>query len=521
MAKRKNKKYKPTVLLILDGWGIARPSKGNAINLARKPNYDSLIKKYPNTKLKAHGAFVGLPNNQDGNSEAGHMNIGAGRKVSQDSLYINRAIYDGTFFKSTAFKEVLKHAEKYNTKVHLMGLLSNGNSAHSLPSHLYALLGLINQWGFKDVFLHIFTDGRDSPPFAAVELIHTLMGQFYGNEKIASIIGRFYAMDRVKKWSRVEKAYNAMVLGEGIVAKDPIRAITSAYRRGETDEFIIPTVIVNNKKEPIGTIDDNDAVIFFNLRSDRAREITKAFVVPDVKEIDSGEFKRKRFPKNIRFCAMTDFAPDLPHVFTAFPSRDLLDTLPIALKDYRQLYISETEKYAHVTYFFNGGYDDPVAGEDRIKIPSPDVSSYDKKPEMSVYEMTDELLKKIKNKKYDFITVNFANPDMIGHSGNLEATIEAVEHCDKCLGKIVKEVLEKEGTLIITADHGNAEELINLDTGEINTEHSANPVPFIMVDDKLKRKRLRKGNLGDIAPTILKIMELQKPKGMTGHSLLK
>lgn len=515
-------KIKPTVLVILDGWGIAPPGPGNAVTLAKPTTVNALWNEFPHTLLSAHGRAVGLPEHQEGNSEAGHMNLSAGWVVKQDAIYINESIKDGTFFKNTAFLEVVKHAQKYNTKVHLMGLLSNGESAHSCPGHLYALLKLMHEQGMEKVFLHLFTDGRDSSRFAAIKLLPKLRAHFYGNEKIATVMGRFYAMDRIKIWARVEAAYNAMVLGEGAVAESAEAAISSAYNRGETDEFITPTVITEDHK-PIVTINDNDVVIFFNLRSDRAREITKTFVQKDFNEKNPGSFKRKKFPENIRFAAMTDFGPDLPHVMTAYPSRNIFSALPAVLRDRKQIYIAESEKYAHVTYFFNGGNADPIYGEERIRVPSPPLPRYEQKPEMNAENVAHEVRRCIDNGRYDFITVNFCNPDMIGHTGNLEAGIKAVKAVDSCVGKIIRGVFRKDGTAIITADHGNAEEMINLKTGEVDTEHSINPVPFIVVGPEFKnkkRKTLRRGVLADVAPTVLDIMGIMRPREMARRSLL-
>jgi len=515
-------KIKPTVLVILDGWGIAPPRPGNAVALAKTPTMAALWNEFPHTTLAAHGRMVGLPGYQEGNSEAGHMNLSAGWVVKQDALYINESIRDGTFFKNTAFIEALKHAKKYNTKVHIIGLLSNGESAHSYPDHLYALLELAHGQGMEKIFLHLFTDGRDSARFAAIKLLPKLKMHFHGNEKVASIMGRFYAMDRIKNWPRIEAAYNAMVLGEGIIAESEEAAISSAYNRGETDEFITPTVIVRDHK-PIATIDDNDVIIFFNLRSDRAREITKTFIQKDFTGKNRSSFKRKKVAQNIRFAAMTDFGPDLPHIMTAFPGRSILSALPAVLRDKKQIYIAEAEKYAHVTYFFNGGNADPIYGEDRIRVPSPPIAHYDMKPEMNAENVTYEVRRCIDSGQYHFIAVNFCNPDMIGHTGNLEAGKKAVSAVDACVGKIVRGVFKREGIAVVTADHGNIEEMINARTSEIDTEHSINPVPFIVVGPGFKnrkRKKLRKGALADVAPTILDLMGIMRPREMTRRSLL-
>lgn len=513
---------KPTVLIILDGWGFAPPGPGNAVTLAKTPTMTALWEEFPHTLLLAHGKNVGLPDEQEGNSEAGHMNLSAGWVVKQDAVYINESIKDGTFFKNTAFLEALGHAKKYNSKVHVMGLLSNGESAHSSPAHLYVLLELLHHHGMEKVFLHLFTDGRDSSRFAAIKLLPKLKTHFHNKEKIATITGRFYAMDRIKRWSRIEAAYNAMVAGEGVAAESAEAAISSAYNRGETDEFITPTVITNSHK-PVGVIGDNDVVIFFNLRSDRAREITKTFVQKDFTEKNPGSFKRKKIAQNIIFAAMTDFGPDLPHILTAYPARNILSALPAVLRDKKQIYIAEAEKYAHVTYFFNGGNAEPLYGEERIRVPSPLAPHYEDKPEMNAEKVANEVRRVVDSGQYDFITVNFCNPDMIGHTGNLAAGIKAVQTVDTCVGKIIRGVWRKEGATIITADHGNIEEMINSKTGETDTEHSVNPVPFIVVGSRfknLKKKNLPKGVLANVAPTVLDIMGVVRPREMAKKSLL-
>jgi 2,3-bisphosphoglycerate-independent phosphoglycerate mutase len=513
---------KPTVLVILDGWGVAPPGPGNAITLAKTPTMTALWEEFPHTLLSAHGKFVGLPNDQEGNSEAGHMNLSAGWIVKQDAMYINESIKDGTFHKNTAFLEAIRHAKQYNSKVHVMGLLSNGESAHSSPGHLYAVLDLLHQSEVKKIFLHLFTDGRDSSRFAAIRLLPKLKTHFHNGERIASIMGRFYAMDRVKRWPRIEAAYNAMVLGEGATAESAEAAISSAYNRGETDEFIMPTVVTNDHK-PIATVGDDDVVIFFNLRSDRAREITKTFVQKDFTKKNPGSFRRRKFPKNIVFAAMTDFGPDLPHILTAYPSRNILSALPAVLRDKKQIYIAEEEKYAHVTYFFNGGNADALYGEERIRVPSPMTPHYEDQPEMNAEKVAVEVRRAIDGGQYDFVAVNFCNPDMIGHTGNLAAGIRAAQTVDKCLGKIIRGVWRREGTAIITADHGNIEEMINARSGEIDTEHSRNPVPFIVVGPRFKnpkRKKLPKGVLANVAPTVLDVMGVTAPREMTKKSLL-
>lgn len=513
------KNTKPTVLIILDGWGLAKKNKGNAIALAQTPNFDKYWKEYPHAKLLTHGPYAGLPDMQEGNSEAGHENIGAGRVIKQDSVFINDAIEDGRFFKNTAFREAIKHLKKYNTRMHVMGLLSNEVSAHAYPEHIYALLELAEREKIDKVFLHLFTDGRDSAQHKAIEYLKNLENKFTNGEQIATLVGRAYAMDRKKDWNKVKRVYEMMVLGKGEQAESANEAILRAYDRGDTDEFVEPTVIVKNKKT-VGLIQDNDIVFFFNLRSDRARQLTKVFAQDAFEKVNPGSFKRTKMPKNIRFVAMTDFGPDLSHVLTAFPSLDVENTLPMILKDYRQLYIAESEKYAHVTYFFNGGYADPVAGEKRIRIPSPDVKHYDEVPEMSARKVSTKVIDQLKKDKFDFITVNFANPDMIGHTGNLEAGIKACEVVDSELGKIIEQVRKKGGNVIVTSDHGNVEEMINLETDEVMTTHTKNPVPFIVISDK-NVKLASKGELANVAPTVLEVMGVKKPADMTAKSLIK
>lgn len=509
-------KIPPFILIILDGWGLAPAGPGNAISLAQTPTMDFLLKTYPCGQLIAHGKKVGLPNDQEGNSEAGHINLGGGRIVDQDAVIINKSINEGTFFKNPAFREVEFHIKKNKSSLHLIGMLSNGQSAHSDPRHLLALLTFCQIKNLNPVYLHLFTDGRDSPPFSALSLIKKLSQALNKNIKIVTIIGRFYAMDRNKIWERTQKAYNALVLGEGERGEDSLKAIKQAYDKSYSDEFIPPTIITPNK----GRINDNDAILFFNLRSDRVRQLTKTFVQTNFESKNPGTFKRKKILKNILFVAMTDFGPDLDNILTAYPSVDLNNTLPMVLKEKRQLYIAESEKYAHVTYFFNGGYADPVAGEKRSLIPSPKVDSYARSPEMSAGRITENVLDYLRYNRFDFITVNFANPDMIGHTGDIKAGIKAIEVVDQCLKKIIKIILSKNGYAIITADHGNIEEMLDPKTGEIDTEHSTNPVPFIIVSPFTENYKLKNGILADVAPTVLKLMGIQKPAEMTGVALI-
>lgn len=520
MKQAQKDNFLPIILVILDGWGIAKPAMSNPISVAKLPNWDFFNRHYPHTELHASGVEVGLPKGQDGNSEAGHLNIGAGRVVKQDAVIISEMIKSGKFFHNPALLEAVKHAKKLKSNIHLMGLLSNGQSAHSDPAHLYALLKFFKQQKFHRIYLHLFTDGRDSPPHAAGRLISKLIENFQNHETISTVMGRYYAMDRIKKWQRTELAYNAMVLGKGRISDNPYRAITEAYNRGESDEFIPPTVIENPVKKP-KFISNNDSVVFFNLRSDRARQITKAFVQSRFEELNPGAFSRKKKLKNLCFVAMTDFGPDLDDIKTVSHGILLEKTLPLLLRDYRQIYLAEREKYAHMTYFFNGGHNHPLNGEKWEVIASQGRANYEHYPQMSIYPLTGIILKDLTQKKYDFYAVNFANADMIGHTGNLKAAIKAVQIIDGCLGKIYKEVMKNKGTLIITADHGNVEEMINLKTGEQDTEHSNNPVPFILINNHLKKIKLRSGGkLADIAPTILELLKVKQLKEMTGKSLI-
>lgn len=513
----------PTILIILDGFGlydIKHP--GNAITSKTAPHIFSYLKKYPSTTLRASGRDVGLFPGQEGNSEAGHFNIGAGRVVEQDLVRISHAIKDGTFFKNEAFAQAVHHAEIHHSTIHVMGLLTNGQSAHAHPEHVYALLDYFRQHNFHDIVLHLFTDGRDSSPHSAVTHLKKLRKYMKNSERIGTIMGRFYAMDRNKLWERTEAAYNAIVLGRAAqTAESAEEAITQGYNRGETDEYLSPTVILENDK-PIEKVKDNDSMCFFNARSDRARQITKAIVQHDFNKKNPGSFKRIKWPKDICFVAMTDFGPDLPRIHTAFPSPDVHNSLAKAIGEhYHQLYISETEKYAHVTYFINGGYAEPINGETRELVASGDTYSYADKPQMHSAEVTKRILDHLRKQEFDFITVNFPNIDMVGHTGDFRAACKAVKIVDRHVSQIVAFVLKRKGQVIITADHGNAEIMYDLKTGEMDTEHSTNPVPFIIVRDGMKGVKLKSGRLADVAPTLLKLMGLHKPKEMTGKCLFK
>ncbi len=506
---------KTTMLMILDGFGENGNTTGNAIANANKPNIDKLMMTCPKANVYASGAAVGLPEGQMGNSEVGHTNIGAGRIVYQDLTRITKSIEDGDFFSIPELVDAIENCKKNNTKLHIMGLVSDGG-VHSHQRHLYALLELAKRRGMdNNVFIHCFMDGRDTLPAAGEGYIQKLEDKIKekGVGKIATISGRFYAMDRDKRWQRVQKAYDAMVNGIGEKATSPIQAIESSYQKEVFDEFVVPTVIYNGDK-PVATIEDGDSVIFFNFRPDRARQITRAIVDPDFKE-----FETKKMP-NLHFVTMTNYDSTIPNVKVAFKEEKLSNTFGeyISKKGLTQLRIAETEKYAHVTFFFNGGREEPYKGEDRILVPSPKVETYDMKPEMSAYEVTENVLKAIEEEKYDAIILNFANPDMVGHTGNLEAATKAVEAVDECVGKIVEALKKHDGQLLLTADHGNCEQMIDYKTGDPFTSHTTNPVPLILFGRK--DVKLKDGKLCDLAPTLLDLMGLDKPSEMTGESLL-
>ncbi len=515
------KKQKTTLLIIVDGLGIgSSKDPGNPITPQTAPNYFAALKQFPNCQLEASGASVGLFPGQEGNSEAGHLNLGAGRIVKQDAVFISDAITDGTFFKNHAFQHAIQHAQKNKSAVHLMGLLSNHNSAHSCPEHLRALLDFFYQENIRQVYLHLFTDGRDSGQYQAHKHLRILKKFFHGNEKIATITGRYYAMDRNKNWERTRQAYEAMVLGKGRIAISAEDALRDSYALGDTDEYISPTIIVENNK-PVATIKDNDAVVFFNLRSDRARQLAKSFAQMNFKHINQGAFSRVKFPKNICFVALTDFGPDLPGVFTAFPSRDVAKSLVQVLCPRKQLYAAESEKFSHVTYFFNGGYAKHFCDEKWVKIASPEVKNYADKPEMSARELTDYVIGAITSQEYEFIVVNYANLDMIGHTGDFVAAQKAVSTVDSEMDRMIKILTKHGGQAIITADHGNIEGMVDLENGQPDTEHSTNSVPLIIINSWIKiPHKLPNGKLANVAPTILKMMGIKKPKEMTVASLI-
>jgi len=511
----------PTLLIILDGWGVAPPSPGNAITLAKKPALDRLYEIYPSTTLGATGQDVGLDDNKMSGSEAGHMNIGAGRIVKQDSAYITEAIADGSFFDNPALVGAIEHSKKADSSLHIIGLMGNSDSPHSDPKHFQAILQLAKKKNVEKVFYHLFTDGRDSYPKSAMEnLAHfqkIMAGEGIG--KIATLDGRFYAMDRAKNWSRLTLAYDSMVFARSETANSPEEAIKNAYQKNLNDEYVLPTVILENG-QPIAKISANDGVIFFNLRSDRARQFTKLFVAMNKENIIKDNMPIIDKIPNLYFAAMTSFGPDMD-IYTAFPEHKILKSLPAALKDLKQLYMAESEKFSHITYFLNGGYDQPVAGEERLMVKSPVVESYAKQPEMSAGEIAQNVIKYIREERYDFIALNFANADMVGHSGDLEATVKAVEFLDKQIKSISDEVLKYGGNLVITSDHGNADDMFDAESNQPNTFHTKNPVPFLLVSDKYKNAKLKNGGvLGNIAPTLLDIMQIQKPELMNKESLL-
>lgn len=514
---------KPTnILIILDGWGVAPKSKGNAIELAKKPFFDSLVRKYPYTTLDATGLAVGLSENERSGSEAGHINIGAGRIVKQDSQIINEDIESGKFFKNPRILRTINHAATNKTNLHFIGLLSDSDSPHSDPKHLCALLKLAKEKGAKQVYLHFFTDGRDTYRKMALFCLKNFRSEIkkIGIGKIATVGGRYYGMDRVKHWDRLQRAYDAMVLGEGPKSYSAENAIENSYKNGLADEFIIPTVIVNKRSKPIAKIKNNDSVIFFNVRGDRARQFVKLFVLNDIIGYESRSGYKL---KNVFVCTLTDYGPDLP-VQVAYSSQAIENTLPYVMRHFKQLYISEDEKYPHITYFLNGGHKNPVGGENREQVPSPNVFSYDQQPEMSAEDITEVIVSNIKYNIYDFIAVNYANADMVGHTGNLKAAVIAIEFLDKCLKKVVEEIIEGGGIAIITADHGNADEMIDLKTGEVLTMHSKNPVPLILVKHGLNKENciLRSnGVLGNVAPTLLDILGVEKPREMVLRSLIE
>lgn len=544
-------KIKPVVLLVLDGFGIAPASSGNAITLAKTPNYDFYSKNFPFTKLIASGESVGLPANEVGNTEVGHLTLGAGRVILQDLERINFAIKRGTFFDNKAFLKAVSHVKSNSSRLHIMGLVSSG-SVHAALSHLRALLEFCKREGVERVFLHLFTDGRDSPPNEGLDIITKIEDEIKNipGVNIASVMGRYWAMDRDRRWDRTEKAYKAIVLGRGLTARSAEEAIRLSYSLGKTDEFIEPTIIVEQKL-PLGTVDDNDALIFFNFRTDRSKQLTMAFTLPNFETLHSfnfgydfeqsketGEvkitqtFDREKVVKNLFFVTMTEYQKDLPVSAVAFGPEVVKNPLPEILAEnmLRQAHMAESEKERFVKYYFNGLRETPFEREDDFIIPSPKVSTYDKKPEMSLPKLFREFIKRLGQDTYHFFIINFANPDMVGHTGNLRAAIKAVEFVDKYISDLIRATLKKDGAVFITADHGNVEEMLTYPSsgffvtsseGVINTDHSNNPVPLLIVSNKLvgRKIELKTGSLADVAPTILEYMGIPKPPEMTGKSL--
>jgi 2,3-bisphosphoglycerate-independent phosphoglycerate mutase len=526
---------KPLVLTILDGWGYSPETKANAIALARKPNYDALLRDFPNTLIHTSGRYVGLPKGQMGNSEVGHLNIGAGRVVYMDITKIDMMIEKGDFFSNPVLLSAMKNAAAGERRLHLFGLLSDGG-VHSQQEHLYALLRMCKEQGVERVFVHAFMDGRDTMPTAGAGYMEALQQKMreYGVGKVASVMGRYYAMDRDKRWERVAKAFAAMVQGkaEGGTASDPVQGIRESYNRDVTDEFIIPFVCIDQRGEPVATIRDDDSCIMFNFRADRAREITRAVTrnsglskqdgrdLPDSEGLEN-TIARELAPKALTYICMTQYDKQftLPFVVPTDSLNNILANV-MAQLNMRNLRVAETEKYAHVTYFFNGGVEQPFPGEEREMVQSPRVATYDLKPEMSAQGIAENVVNGVEKGAFDLIVVNFANADMVGHSGKLEPTIRAVETVDHCLGEIYKVIRQRGGALMVTADHGNAEMMVDPVTGGPHTAHTTNPVPFILAQDSTANMSLRgDGALQDISPTILGVLGIPQPAEMTGHDL--
>lgn len=506
----------PVALIILDGFACRDEIKGNAVAQAKKPNFERLWNQFPHSTLTSSGEAVGLPEGQMGNSEVGHLNIGAGRVVYQSLTRVNVAIRSGEFVENETFNNAIDHVVKNGTNLHLFGLLSDGG-VHSHINHLFALLKLAAEKGVKNVYVHGFLDGRDVGPQTAPTYIKEALEKMkeYGVGEFATISGRYYSMDRDKRWERVEKSYRSMVYGEGPTYTDPLELIDDSYKNGIYDEFVLPSVITKENGEPVATIKDNDAVIFYNFRPDRAIQISNTFTNKDFRSFDRGP----GHPENLHFVCLTHFSESVDG-YVAFKPSNLDNTLGEVLSQngLAQLRIAETEKYPHVTFFMSGGREAEFPGEKRILINSPKVATYDLQPEMSAYEVKDALIKEIQDDTVDAIILNFANPDMVGHSGMLEPTIKAVETVDECLGEIVDLIIQKGGAAIITADHGNADEVITLE-GNPMTAHTTNPVPVIVTREGVE---LREGGvLGDLAPTMLDLLQLEKPAEMTGTTLIK
>jgi 2,3-bisphosphoglycerate-independent phosphoglycerate mutase len=526
---------KPLILIILDGWGYRAETKANAIALARKPTYDRLLREYPNTLIHTSGPYVGLPEGQMGNSEVGHLNIGAGRIVLMDSTRIESMIQNANFFTDPTLLAAMKNARSGGRQLHLLGLVSDGG-VHSHQTHLYALLKMAKQNDVDRVFVHAFMDGRDTLPTSGAGYLEQLLQKMreHNTGKIASVSGRYYAMDRDRRWERIAKALNAMVFGDGEGGKyaDPVQGVKDFYNKGVTDEFIVPFVCVDKQGQPLATIRDNDSCICFNFRADRVRQITRALArnsglnekggrdLPGADDLDM-TIPRDRVPKNLHYVCMTRYDKNF-RLAVVVPPESLSNILAnvMAGMNMRNLRVAETEKYAHVTYFFNGGIEEPFPGEDRVLVPSPKVSTYDLKPEMSAAGIADAVVKATEEGTFDVIIVNFANADMVGHSGKIEPTVKAVETVDACLARIETVVRTKGGAILVTADHGNAEMMIDPTTGGPHTAHTTNPVPLIMVAENRKPFTLRPGgSLRDISPTMLGMLGIDEPQEMTGQDL--
>jgi 2,3-bisphosphoglycerate-independent phosphoglycerate mutase len=506
---------KPVALIIMDGFGIRNETIGNAVAQANKPNFDRLWQSYPHTLLGASGESVGLPDGQMGNSEVGHLNLGSGRVVYQELTRLGKSIREGSFFENETFLGAIDHVKKHNSKLHFYGLLSSGG-VHSHINHLFALLQLARKQGLTEVYIHAFLDGRDVAPDSAVNYIKETTEKIkeIGVGKFATVQGRYYAMDRDKRWERTEKSYRAMVYGDGPHYQDPIQAVEESYQKSVYDEFVMPTVIVDEQDKPVGLVEDEDAVIFFNFRPDRAIQISQAFTNKDFRGFDRGD----KAPKDLYYVCMTKFSESVDG-YVAYKPTNLDNTLGevLAQKGLKQLRIAETEKYPHVTFFFSGGREQEFDGETRVLINSPkDVPTYDLKPEMSAYGITDAVLKEIDKDIHDVIILNFANCDMVGHSGKMEPTIKAVETVDECTGKVVDAIVKKGGVALVTADHGNADWMID-GQGNPITSHSTFPVPFILTKEGVTLRN--QGVLADISPTILKLLDVKQPEEMTGKAL--
>ena len=504
---------KPLLLMIMDGWGLAPAGPGNAIHLGKTPNFDHLWASCPHSTLGASGMDVGLPNGQMGNSEVGHMNMGAGRVVYQDLTLLDKQIDEGDFFRNPQLLAAMEQARAGHA-LHLLGLVSDGG-VHSHMKHIFALLDMAKQQQVEQVYLHCITDGRDTDPHSGLGFVQAIQQkcQSLGLGRIATVQGRFYAMDRDKRWDRVQRAYRTLVFGQGQPAEDPLLAIQSSYDNDVTDEFIEP-IVITQQGQPVGLVQDGDSVIFFNFRSDRPRELSHAMTDPDFREFD----REGDYPKTT-FITMTQYDDQLAHVRVAYPPRSLHNTLGqvLSAQGLCQLRIAETEKYAHVTFFFNGGEEEALPNEDRVLIPSPKVATYDLQPEMSAPQVCDAVIERLRSGKYDVVILNFANPDMVGHTGILPAAIQAVETVDACLGRVEQTILELGGKMLVTADHGNSEQMLDGDAPF--TAHSMNRVPFILVGGP-EGASLQDGRLEDIAPTMLALLGLAQPEEMTGHNLL-